>query len=166
MGYVMKALVFCLAAMLGACATPSPQSGPKLIFVMRHLQAESGSDPGLTAEGQRQAHLVARRFGAADRPRAIYGSRLRRAQESAAPLAAALRISPKIYDPSDTEKLVAQVRSETGNVLVIGHSNTVPDIVERLGGTRPDPLEHHRHGDIWRIGGRPRQTERLDLEPR
>jgi hypothetical protein len=34
---------------------------------------------------------------------------------------------------------------------VVGHSNTVPDIVEQLGGARPEPIAHDRHGDIWRI---------------
>ena len=36
-------------------------------------------------------------------------------------------------------------------VLVVGHSNTVPDIVEQLGGPRPAPLSHPDFGDVWRI---------------
>jgi hypothetical protein len=42
-------------------------------------------------------------------------------------------------------------------VLVVGHSNTVPDIVAGLGGPRPAPLVHEDFGDIWHISG-PRRT--------
>jgi len=37
--------------------------------------------------------------------------------------------------------------------LIVGHSNTVPDIVEKLGGQRPDDLSHEDFGDIWHIAG-------------
>ena len=37
-------------------------------------------------------------------------------------------------------------------MLIVGHSNTVPDIVAALGGTRPAPLTHPDFGDVWRIG--------------
>jgi hypothetical protein len=37
-------------------------------------------------------------------------------------------------------------------VVIVGHSNTVPDIVQQLGGPRPAPLTHPDFGDVWRIG--------------
>ena len=49
--------------------------------------------------------------------------------------------------------LIASVSAETGTVLIVGHSNTVPDIVEKLGGQRPDDLSHEDFGDIWHIAG-------------
>jgi glutathione S-transferase len=54
-----------------------------------------------------------------------------------------------IYDPRDTAALIARVRAEPGPVLIVGHSNTVPDIVAALGGTRPAPLVHEDFGDLW-----------------
>jgi hypothetical protein len=44
------------------------------------------------------------------------------------------------------------VRAGPLPALIVGHSNTVPDIVAQLGGTRPAPLVHADFGDIWRIG--------------
>jgi hypothetical protein len=43
------------------------------------------------------------------------------------------------------------VLAETGSVLVVGHSNTVPDIVERLGGTRPPAIAETSFGDVWQV---------------
>ena len=49
-----------------------------------------------------------------------------------------------------------------GPVLIVGHSNTVPDIIEGLGGVRPGPLEHPDFGDIWTV--RPGRTAHARLD--
>ncbi|HWH22491.1 MAG TPA: phosphoglycerate mutase family protein [Allosphingosinicella sp.] len=149
---------------LAACFPVAPQEPPgPSYYVMRHLEAQQGpADPGLTAEGQRQATLLPS-FFQGDPPRAIYVSSTRRAQETAAPLARALGITPKVYDPANTPALVQMVKAEPGPVLVIGHSNTVPDIVQQLGGQRPEPIAHNQHGDIWHVSGIHLNTLRLTL---
>jgi hypothetical protein len=43
---------------------------------------------------------------------------------------------------------------EPAPVLIVGHSNTVPDIVAALGGARPGPIGHEDFGDVWKIAGR------------
>lgn len=130
-----------------ALAVPAPQ--PE-VYVMRHLQKEAGADPGLSPEGQRNAMRLAEWFGKAP-PRAIYVSTTRRARETAAPLAAKLHLAPKDYAPADVAGLVARVRQERGPVLVVGHSNTVPEIVAALGGARPAAIPDDSFGDIWRV---------------
>jgi phosphohistidine phosphatase SixA len=148
-----------LLAGLAACATTraAAPTGPSY-YVMRHLQKAEGADPGLSEEGRANAELLAGWFGE-DRPSAIYVSATRRAQETAAPVAARLGVTPKVYDPADTPGLVARVLAETGTVLVIGHTNTVPEIVERLGGVRPPPIPESEFGAIWHVSGTPRRTE-------
>jgi broad specificity phosphatase PhoE len=131
---------------------------------MRHLQAESGEDPGLTEAGRRDAQLLANWFKKSDKPNGIFVTRYRRSQESAAPLAAKLGIRPVVYDPSNNDALIEAVKARDGNVLVVGHSNTVPEIVERLGGTRPASIQHHEHGDIWRVSQSGGRMEKLRLE--
>jgi broad specificity phosphatase PhoE len=147
---LFHSLAFPLLLALGACATAPQPAGPN-VYVMRHLQKEAGADPGLSAEGRANAgRLVA--FFAKDPPAAIYVSTTRRAQETAAPLAARLRLTPKSYDPRDTAGLVARVKAESGTVLVVGHSNTVPEIVAGLGGARPADLAETDFGDVFRVG--------------
>ena len=141
-----------LAALAGGCATQHAGPPEPAVYVMRHLHTPEGErDPDLTAEGQRQAALLADWF-AAERPRAIYVSDYRRTRQTAAPLARRLGLVPIVYDPADTPALIALVRAGPLPALVVGHSNTVPDIVAQLGGTRPAPLVHADFGDIWRIG--------------
>lgn len=149
---------------LAACFPVAPQVplGPSY-YVMRHLNTPQGAtDPDLTAEGQANARLLPAWFEN-DPPATIYVSSTKRAQQTAAPLAQALRITPKIYDPSNTPALIQMVKAEPGSVLIVGHSNTVPDIVQQLGGTRPDPISHPQFGDIWHISGANGSTLRLSL---
>ena len=157
------ALLALALSALSACAT-APAPAPPPTWVVRHLNTLAGErDPDLTPEGQRAAAALASWFRA-DPPRAIFVSDFRRTRQTAAPLAARLRLTPIVYDPADTPGLIARVRATPGPVLIVGHSNTVPDIVEQLGGTRPGPLVHEDFGDIWRIGP-DGATARMRVEP-
>jgi broad specificity phosphatase PhoE len=155
--------VFAAAVLtLCGCATPAKEPPWNGYYVMRHLHTPAGErDPDLTAEGQSQALVLADWFGS-HRPRVIYVSSFRRSQQTAAPTAAKLALTPIVYDPSDTAALVARVRAGPKPALIVGHSNTVPDIVEQLGGARPGPLVHEDFGDVWRVGSSG-STERLKI---
>ena len=149
MNKYLCAIAVALLALV-ACATTTA-SAPAPIYVMRHLNTPEGQrDPDLLPEGQRAAAALPGWFGRT-RVRAIYVSDFRRTRQTAAPLAARLRLTPIVYDPADTPGLVARVRAGPLPALIVGHSNTVPEIIEALGGTRPAPLVHADFGDIWRV---------------
>lgn len=154
-------ILLALLPLAAACATAATAESASAVYVMRHLHTPAGErDPDLTAEGRRHADGLANMLGGEDIA-AIYVTDFRRTRQTAAPLAARLGVTPIVYDPADTSALVARIRSETGAVLVVGHSNTVPDIVGQVGGTRPGPLAHEDFGDVWRIG--PAGTTRLRI---
>jgi phosphohistidine phosphatase SixA len=139
------------ATALAACASTPAAPRESHIFVMRHLhKAADPQDPGLTPQGQACARQLAR-FLANQDVRAIYASATRRAQETAAPLAAARGLTTKTYAPADTAGVAARAQEEAGSVLIVGHSNTVPEIVQGVGGTRPGPIDESRYADIWRV---------------
>jgi phosphohistidine phosphatase SixA len=139
------------ASALASCASTQGTPREPHIFVMRHLhKAADAQDPGLTPQGQACSQQLARFLGGQE-VRAVYASTTRRAQETAAPLAAALGLGAKTYAPADTAGVAARAQAEAGSVLIVGHSNTVPDIVERLGGTRPAPIDESRYADVWRV---------------
>lgn len=160
-------LLSAMLVALSACATTIETAPSELYYVVRHLHTPAGErDPDLTAEGQRQAALLAERLGERP-PRAIYVSGFKRTAQTAAPIAARLGLTPIVYDPADTPGLIARVRSGPLPALIVGHSNTVPDIVEQLGGTRPGPLVHEDFGDLWLIGeaGETRRVKISEARP-
>ncbi len=64
---------------------------------------------------------------------AIFTSELKRTQETAAPLAKALGITPTVVPAKDTAALVQKLHALADNALVVGHGNTIPDVVKSLG---------------------------------
>ena len=160
---IARFLAAALLVLAAACATtPRIETPHPNYYVTRHLQKAAGQDPGLTEEGIanaiRLADLLAR-----DPPDAIYVSTTRRAAETAAPLVARLGLTPKTYNPANTAGLIAAVTAEQGTVLIVGHSNTVPEIVERLGGARPADLADDAYGDVWHVFGPERRTVKLAI---
>ena len=117
-----------------------------VVIVIRHAEKVSVSapDPELSEAGQARAALLVRMFGETQgtgRLDAIYTSSALRNRMTAAPLAARLGIVP-IVAPSDDPKGLAHriVRENSGKrVMVIGHANTVPDIVAALSGQSDIP---------------------------
>lgn len=140
-------LLAALAALPGSVAAQSVDD----VYVMRHLEQEAGGDdPGLSPAGKRQADRLAAWFQR-DRPRAIFASTARRAIETATPIARRLGVPVETYDAADPQRLIDRVKRTRGVVLVVGHSNTVPDLIHRLGAVGPQTIPHTRYGQIWRV---------------
>ena len=64
---------------------------------------------------------------------AIFTSEYKRTKETVAPLAQLSGIRPEVVSADDTRSLVAKIKAVPGNVLVVGHSNTIPQIINALG---------------------------------
>ena len=136
MGYrpVMKRLFLCLA--VAAFASSALAESP-VIFLVRHAEraAISGrvpSDTGLSREGKARAQSLASALKDA-KIAAIYTTEFKRTQESAAPVAASSGIRPEVVSAGDLRPLIAKIKGAHGNVLVVGHSNTLPQIINALG---------------------------------
>lgn len=159
----MRALLALVALALAGCATTPPAPPVPNIYVVRHLNTPEGvANAQLTDEGRANAAKLADWFRR-DPPRTILVSDTDRARDTAAPTAERYKAAVLTYDAKDTPVLVAQALASKGTVLIVGHSNTVPDIVAGLGGTKPAPLVHKDFGDIWHVYGPQRTTVRAKL---
>lgn len=122
------ALAFAVWLVLSASTT--------MVMVVRHAEAGAGDDPLLSAEGEARAQRLAALMTTAQgfAPDGIVVSGLRRTQETARPLAAALGVPVVVVEQRDPEAVAERALDEFHGkrVLVIGHSDTVPEIVRRL----------------------------------
>jgi broad specificity phosphatase PhoE len=127
--------------LVSMCLLAVPTFAASTIFLVRHAErADSdgrvSSDPGLSAEGRTRALHLAQELKDA-KIAAIFTSEYQRTQQTAAPLAKSLGIHPEIVPGKDVSSLIARIRATSGNVLVVGHSNTLPQIVKALGISTP-----------------------------
>jgi phosphohistidine phosphatase SixA len=127
-----------------------------IVIVIRHAEKESvsGPDPALSAAGEARAELLARMFGDPKGARldAIYISSALRNRMTAAPLAARLGIVPIVAPTDDPKGLAHRVlRHNSGKrVMIIGHVNTVPEIVAALSGRSDTPqIDEKEFGTLY-----------------
>jgi broad specificity phosphatase PhoE len=134
------------------------------VFVLRHAeQVNDGSkDPPLSAAGEARAERLREIFGQRGEGLGIDGiivSELRRSQDTARPLAAALGIPVVVVEASDPGEAARRAIQDFhgGRVLVIGHGNTVPAIVEALSGRRVPALDETDFSTVY-VVARPRYS--------
>jgi phosphohistidine phosphatase SixA len=124
-------------------STPEP-TAPVTVVAVRHAEkAAPTGDPELNDAGRRRAEALARLFGAEGAVTHLFASQYRRTLETLEPLAAVQGLAIERYDAQDQAGLVARLDAlPPGSVAVVaGHSNTLPPLVEALGGAVPDTVD-------------------------
>ena len=123
---------------------------PQTIFLVRHADRVENQDD-LTPAGDIRAAELARVLGEANIV-AIYASQYNRTQETAAPLANLLGLNVIQYDASNLQQLVSTVKSNHSgqNVLIVGHSNTVPQTIGLFGiSPQPPNIPHDEYDHMY-----------------
>lgn len=134
------------------------QATTTVLFVRHAEKAElPADDPGLSAAGQRRAAELARQLVTADVVAgidAIYSTPFRRSVETAKPIADALELTVRSYDVADTEEFIeALVKEHKGKIiLVIGHSNTLPQMIGNMGASKEvPPIADDEYDNIYLV---------------
>lgn len=111
------------------------------VFLVRHAEkADDGTfDPPLTDKGRARAEELAfiLKYVKLD---AIFSTLYLRNRQTVGPTAESQGLKVTIYDPEDDRFLDEALRSFAGgNILICGHSNTIPDLANRLAGEERFP---------------------------
>jgi probable phosphoglycerate mutase len=119
------------------------------LFVLRHADdLDEGRDPLLTETGKARAEELAAMLASAE-IEIILSSDYHRTRDTVAPLSARIGVEVQLYDPRDLPGLVEQLKEMDGRVLVVGHSNTTPGLVELLGGEPGEPIDESEFDRLY-----------------
>jgi broad specificity phosphatase PhoE len=124
------------------------------IVLVRHAEKQVGAitDAPLSPEGEIRASRLTQLLGGSEefgRIGKIYVTDTRRTQQTAAGLAQRLGLTPEVIDAkTDSAELARRaLRENRGHrALIVGHSNTVPEIVAAL--TRGDNVPPMGEGEF------------------
>ena len=157
-----------LPCLLMACATSAEPAPPNRYVLVRHAEkaAQPAADPGLEPHGTTRAATLARRL-AGQSLVAVYATQFRRTQDTAAPAARAAGVAITPYDAAVAPAEFAAAlrrRHGTGTVLVVGHSNTIPGIVEALCSCATAPLREDQYDQLYTITFGADGAARLQVE--
>ena len=139
----MKGIVTAIVALLMSATVAAQQT---VIFVRHAERADGGAgapnamtgapaDPSLSEAGAARAAKLATMLADAG-VKGIYTSEFKRTQETAKPLASKLGLAIEVVPSRDAAGLAAKIKAAHARdtVLIIGHSNTIPDLVRAFGG--------------------------------
>jgi len=156
---VAVAVFLCLSAI--GCARDTT------IILVRHAEKGPGQDPDLTPAGEARAQSlvdVVKRSGVSS----IYTTQFKRTQQTAAPAATELGLTPVVTPISGTPEAHAsaiasdiKARRTGTRVLVVGHSNTVPLIIAELGVANPPSIAESQFDRIFIVTRRKDVTTRI-----
>lgn len=153
----LKQIAVCIVGLcVVACQSVSvPDAGTA--YLVRHAEKVTSGEamiiadprnPPLTEAGAARAELLSGIL-AGEGVTAIWSTNYQRTLDTAAPLAERLGLKVQIYDPNDLMGFAELLRADPSQtVLIVGHSNTTPDMSAALGGEPGTPIyeasEHDR----------------------
>lgn len=147
--FILPGAVFCL---FFAAAAP-PAAAQRTVILVRHAEkADDSKDTALSEAGRARAGKLAGMLAGAG-VTAIYSSEYRRTRETAEPLASALRIPVQSFPADDAAGLVRRLRDRHAGdiVLIVGHSNTLPKLLELLGHPAGETIADDDFGSVFVI---------------
>jgi len=152
-------LVVALVAVAGSPARAAEgqgTGGPEIVFLVRHAERADegmaaakapGADPELSQAGRARADALAAMLKDA-KLSSIFVTEYKRTRDTAQPLAKAIGLATVTINANDS-RLIQTVTAATGNVLVVGHSNTLPEVIKGLGITEPVSIAEGDYDNLF-----------------
>jgi len=154
--FLIAGVLVCGLMAVSAAAAAADQ----VIFLVRHSEraaaagtpAQGGmmaaNDPPLSAAGNERASKLAALLASAD-VKHIFITEYLRTRQTAGPLADKTKIQPVVSAAKDPDSLMQQVGKASGNLLIGGHSNTLPDLLKRLGVNATISIEESEYDNLF-----------------
>ncbi len=150
-----RILLLCVLTLAVDAASAHAQD--QVVFLVRHAEradigmaSQAGADPDLSAAGHARAGRLADILRDAG-VQQIFTTEYRRTKQTGAPLAEKLNLQPVVITSKEVDTLIERLRAAKGSSLVIGHSNTMPQIAKALGVSPSISLGEEDYSDLFVI---------------
>lgn len=142
------------------------------VFLVRHAERvnDGTKDPELSHSGKQRSETLKNMLHKIDFA-AIYATNYKRTRNTAKPLADAQNLSIELYNPMDSRKFLDGVLSKHmgKTILVVGHSNTIPLLVNTLlGEEKYQALAEDEYSNLFMVSivqGTDAQVIQLTFDP-
>jgi broad specificity phosphatase PhoE len=138
-------------------------SAQDAIFIVRHAErADASADSALSPAGEARAARLASMLRDAGITR-IYTTDVTRTIQTAAPLAQTLHLTASALKAGDQDALLARIHAASAHdrILVVGHSNTVPSLLQALGVTPAIAIADTEYDNLFVVIPEPGAAPRL-----
>lgn len=149
------ALLLSLIVFTSCSSTPSAREDGATFVVVRHAEkaTDDPDNPNLSDIGRARAQRLAAKLAHTDLI-AVLVTEFRRTHQTAQPTADAHGLPlTRYYAKGPANEIAARWRNEyrRGTVLVVGHSNTVPDLVSALSGRPAEAMTDEEYDRLTQV---------------
>ena len=133
---------------------------PTTIILTRHAEKldDGTRDPDLSDEGYQRAASLLKILKDVD-VTAVYSTNYKRTKNTVEPLAKEKDLEVQLYDPRDPDFLSSLLeKEEGGKVLISGHSNTVPAMINQLAKTNYPNFSEKEYDNLVFVIIKPENT--------
>jgi len=127
------------------------------VYIVRHAEKNladpNAKDPALSIEGLQRSYDLDKLL-AEKGISAIFSTNYIRTRKTGEPLAKRIGTDVMLYDPADPSALVGKISKEYSakSVLIVGHSNTVLQLVTAFGGkTTITEIKDHEYRNLFKL---------------
>jgi broad specificity phosphatase PhoE len=147
-GKIMK---YCLLVALCFFVLPTQAQDNFSIYLVRHAEKQAvQDDPKLTQCGKFRAQQIATMLEHAQ-IKHIYSTAYQRTMATAAPFAKQQRLAIKQYSPAKLTQFAQQLLKQKENALVVGHSNTTPQLAAILSELDVADITEKQYRNLYQI---------------
>lgn len=140
--FLLTCLLILLFLFPAACSTTVTS-----VYLVRHAEKAAGNDPVLLPSGTARAHELKRVLEHVP-VIAVYSTDTNRTRQTAQPLADEKSLTTQIYgDTSVAAGILSDHESEV--VLMVGHSNTIPQLIAAFGGPTGISIEEDEYDNLF-----------------
>lgn len=148
---LLPRLLTVLALALSMISPAIALAAPGMVYLVRHGEkAPDDKDPALTAQGRQRAHNIAAMLAKTGIAH-VFSTPTNRTRQTAQPLAQASGVPVQEYDPRAPRALVEKVKALHAPVLVVGHSNTLTELVRLFGGQPGPDIADNEYDRVYQL---------------
>ncbi len=121
------------------------------IYLVRHAEKQTQQkNPALTECGHQRAAQLATTLELTG-IKQIYSTQLLRTEQTAQPLAEKLALDVLAYSPKELGALAQKVKQQKLNTLIVGHSNTTPQLTSLIAEIPVEPITEQEYQMLYQI---------------
>ncbi len=133
------------------------------IYLVRHAEKQKTPDnPHLTQCGKFRAKQLADILRHVEL-KGVYSTSYNRTLETAKPIADIKKLGVKHYSPRGLMQLARQVKQNQEDVLIVGHSNTTPELASLFLGEPVDKMDETEYQHLFQLQVNGKKTTLVKL---
>ena len=121
------------------------------LYLVRHAEKKADQEnPKLALCGKLRAKQLAKLLSHT-KIKKVYSTSYRRTMETATPFAQQQKLAIKQYSPAKLDQFAQQLLKQRENVLVVGHSNTTPQLAALLSEQDVASITEEEYSHLYQV---------------